>query len=704
MSVTIEGQSPDVRGDIPDRTRDFMFVAAEDSPLAKRLGTIERAWMMRHLTDRFGALDGNMHSWRGKMAKWERMSEEDYADRIGQRDDVNPSNTNDIFLKQNESLGVVAGFNDFHFAQAKDDIFGTRPWLAATPEGKDDYELADVMTKHAQWKINQSDVEATLIDALKVSTWGGTAFVKAAHMKEVEEFEKIANVAHWTPLGAAFWKRDKKQPVRPGDPIYGAGGDYVQSKDELVQMGLSQEHIEWKQITLTETETVYGNVTNQLIDYRDIAFETTAPELTLRHTDVFLQFRMGLLDLMQKYGIAEEHKPALMGILGAAGVAKDHRNETEPGQDILPEQAGNPPVKLVEGYVRCAPFRGKPPIRIHAIFSPDLNILFSINYLANVTPGGIVPVFPVRINKIPGRIFGVGYYEKYESTNNAIDRQYNQITYRNRPNAHVWTAFQPDALADHGEGQNEIELDPTKPFKLAPDKTIDDLIQFKTAPDSNARSEMLLNSQMQMIQMRSGITSAAQGELKGVPSANTATGTRDLQSRGATLVKCPIDEQIKDIRNIVEFDVILIYASQDRDETFTWGEGREAVLLSIKADDVLGIRANVSLTLTQAQNQQKLQSAMTAIDIVTKYIAIPEPEKPAARFAFVQALSSVGYHNAQDVIREGVVDANGILAILPQEVRPIVEQALAQAGLMPAKGGPQGTVPAQNAAPVSAVA
>lgn len=704
MDITIEGKSPDVRGDIPTGTGKFMFVAAEDSPLAKRLGTIERAWMMRHLTDRFSALDGNMNSWRGKMAKWERMSEEDYSDRIMKRDDVNPSNTNDIFQKQNESLGVVAGFNDFHHAQAKDDIFGTRPWLAATPEGKDDYEIADVMTKHAQWKINQSDVEPTLVDAIKVSTWGGTAFVKAAHVKEIEEYEKVINVAHWTPAGSAFVKREKKQAVKAGDPIMAASGDYVQSKDELVQMGLSAEHIEWVQKTVVETQTVYGNVTNQLIDYRDICFETTAPELTLRHTDVFLKFRMGLLDLMERYGIDEKHKPELMGILGAANVAKEHRDETEPGLDLLPEQAGNPPVTLVEGYVRCAPFKGKAPVRIHSIFSPDLNVLFSINYLANVTPGGIVPVFPVRINKLPGRIFGVGYYEKYEATNTAIDRHYNQITYRNRPNAHVWTAFQPDALADHGEGQNEIELDASKPFKLAPDKTIDDLISFKTAPDSNSRSEMLLNSQMQMIQMRSGITSAAQGELKGVPSANTATGTRDLQSRGATLVKCPIDEQTKDIQRIVEFDVILIYANQDADETFTWGEGREAVLLSIKADDVLGIRANVTLTLTQSQNQQKLQSAMTAIDIVSKYILIPETEKTAVRFAFVQALSSVGFHNAQDIIRDAAVDPAGILALMPPEIAPIVEQALAQAGLVAPKGGPQGTVPVGNAAPVSAVA
>lgn len=62
----------------------------------------------------------------------------------------------------------------------------------------------------------------------------------------------------------------------------------------------------------------------------------------------------------------------------------------------------------------------------------------------------------------------------------------------------------------------------------------------------------------------------------------------------------------------------MLYANQNRDETFTWGEGSASKLLTIRAGDVQGIRANVSLTMVQAQNVAKLQSAITAIDVVTK--------------------------------------------------------------------------------------
>jgi len=675
----------------------FLSVTGNNTPLAKRLTATERTWLMRHLTERYSALDGNMGGWRGQMAKWERMSEENYQDREQAKDEVNKSSVVDIFGSQNESLGVVASFADFHFAQVKDDIFGTRPWLAATPEGKSDADLADVLSKFSQWKINQSNAEPALIDALKVSTWGGTAFVKASHLREVETFEKVANVAVWTDLGA-----------EPGQKIKGKSGAYVTTVEELEAMGVSAEQMEWKQTIIEDTRTVYANVVNDLIDYRDIAFETTAPDLSLLRTDVFLKFRMGLLDLMERYKIAPEHAPTLMAILGAPGVAKDHRNETEPGQDIHPEREGNPIITLIEGYVRCAPKPGQKPICIHAIFAPDLNVLFSVDYLANVTPGGILPVFPIRINRKPSRIFGMGYFEKYEKPNNAIDRQYNLITYRNRYNAHVYTAYQPSALADEDEGKNEIAPDPQTPMRLAEGSTIQDAIQFTAAPDTNGRAEMLLNSQLQMVQMRSGITSAAQGELKGVPNANTATGVKDLQSRGATIVKSPVSEQTEDIRAIVEYDVLLLCANQEVNEAFSWGEGREAVLLEIDAEKVLGLRANVALTLTQSQNMKKLESAQTAIAIVMQWIQVPEVEKAAVRYAFVQALSAVGFHNAEDIIRQATADPEGILALMPPDIAPVVQQALVQAGMLQDPAAPAqqqtadtGIAPVSDAQPIT---
>jgi hypothetical protein len=678
--ITVEGKGDSVVASRPEKKIARKSFASL-SPLMRELSDMQVQWLLRHCVDRHSDLNGKMGDWRAKMAKYERMSEDDYSDRRTELDEVNAASQKDIFHLQNDTLGTVSGFVDFHYAQAKDDIFGTRPWLAATPEGSDDADLADVITKHANWKLGYSDVENALHDALKISTWGGTAFVKASFVKDIETIKRTVPVA---------------VEVKTGKDIVKEDGTPAKTQADLIALNFSEEQVEWVMRDEADTETVYANVTNGVIDYKDICFETTAPELTLRYTDVFCRFKCGLLDVMDRYNIPEEKKNDLLAaIQGVDESARDHRDESQATNNDPSDENTNPTVTLVEGFVRCAPIAGRLN-RIHVIFAPDLHILFAADYLSNVTPGGILPVFPVRINRIPGRVFGRGYFEKYENTDKAIDRQFNLITYRNRAYAHVWTAFQPDALADDGEGE-DIEMDPLKPHKLKPDKTIADLISFAAAPDNSARSENILNSLMQMAQMRSGITSAAQGELKGVPSAQTATGTRDLQSRGATIVKAPIDEQVSDITAIVAYDVLLIYANQDADETFAWGEGREAELLKIESNVVRGIRSNVKLTMTQAQNQRKYEAASQAIQTIMLYVQLPEMEKAAARYAFIQALNAIGFHNAEDIVRQPALDLPGILALLPPDVAPVVQQALAAVGL--------GAPPTENnPAPVEQVA
>jgi hypothetical protein len=676
--VTVEAKQTDFNGDQPEGKKKLVDMARwQDSPLARTMDDSERRWFLNHVCSRFEAMHQGMSTWRMKMRVWERQSEGDFTDRIMAPDQVNPSTVKDIFIDQNDTLGLVNGFCDFHYAQAKDDLFGTKPWLAVTPEGKADIDLADTISKHAQWKFNHSDMEATLLDALRVSTWGGTAFVKECWENDVETFERIVNAAH---------------DAMTGEQIRNEAGDFITTAEEieaLIEQGarIDPGAVFWREVEIQDTLAVYQNVTASMVDYHDIAFDPLAPALDLRHTDVFVKFRMGMLDAMRKFNIPDEERGRLFGaITGITENARQHRDEIANDLHDSYEEQTNPVITLVEGFVRVKPKLTGALSRIHVIFSPDLHILFAVDYLANVTPGAMLPVLPIRINKTPGRIFGVGYFEKFQDFNNAVDRQYNTTTYRNRFSQHVYTAVNPSALKDAGEGFDVQALDPKTPYELAVDKTIEDFLQFKTMPDNNTRSIELMNQMLQMAQMISGITSAAQGELKGVPNATTATGVRDLQSRGATILKSPIDEQSSDIRVIVEYGVHVLYANHDRDETFTWNEGRNAELLTMKANDVAGLRANVTLTMSQSQNARKIESAQAAIGMLQAYIGLPEIDKTTAKPLFEQALSALGFHNAADILRDGVVDAASLLEITPPDLQPAVQMAIEQSAMMPPAG------------------
>lgn len=640
-------------------------------------------WLTDYCIEQYILRHSGMNQWRQKMKRYERMAEEDRSDRVKSPDRETSDASETIFDKQNETLGLVSGFADFGFAQARDDLFGSSPWFAGTPQGGSDIELADDLTKYAHWKFSPSNMKECLTTALKLAADLGTAFPKISWRREVESYERIASVA---------CSKKTKQPI-PNGAI-----DLIEDDADLPE-DIEAGDVEWKEMLIDERTTIYDNITASCIDYHDISFNTLAPELDLIYTDVFHRMRKGLLDIKSIYGLTDEQYLALQGGISATPdteTARAHRNESYL-QESRFENNSNPPITIVEGYMRCDPIGNGDPVRIYVVFCPDLNLILHLDYLANVTPGGVLPIFPVRWYRVPNRILGVGYFERYEKLDNFVDQEFNTVVYRDRMAGNPVTGINPSALAEEIDSE-DILVRPGVTFELKPDKTIADLFSFAVMPDTNSRTIELMNIPMQIGQMRTGITSSAQGELKGVPSANTATGTNQLISRGATLLKWPIDNAKDDLTPAVGYSVNLLLANMDRDETFAWGEGKDAELVKISKKDVRKIRLDVAITMSQSQSQQKLQATQVAISILQGYLALPEQEKTAARPLFVEALKTLDFNNADQIIRDAAVDAASIAAMLPKELQAPFMQFMNAAGqgAPPAPGGvaPVSDVPA----------
>ncbi|MCW1885519.1 hypothetical protein OKA04_12335 [Luteolibacter flavescens] len=655
--------------------------------LSKGMNPQQELWLLDYAIDQWEALHPALSTWRAKMERFERLADDNYSDRTAPNRETSDARRS-IFERQNNTLGLVSGKSDQIHAQAKDDIFATRPWLAATPQGIDDTKLAELITKHSQWKFDQSNLEATLIDSLILATHLGTAFPKIRWLRDIEEHEQADYVLH-----------SKKS----GKPILDPTGDYIVTDEAAAQVdtqAFPPADWVWKEILITETTEVYDNIDAANLDWKDIAFDPIAPELNLRHTDFLHRFKMGVHDLVAAYDLdTKEHEDLIAAAqLGGEDEPRAHRGESEiHGSAMALDPQANPVVWLVEGYLRCDPFNTGKPVRIHVIFSPDLRVMFRCDFLANVTPGGMLPVFAVRAFKQPRRVLGKGYWERFQEANDTIDGFFNATTLRNRRSADVLKGFKRSAFVDKLEGQ-DIVNDPDKVYEIADDKSIDDAFQFKVVPDANGRSDALLQQMLQTLNLRMGTSSASQGELAGIPENDTATGSKLNAGRAALLDRSQISQMMKDLQPVVEYSVHLNYANQNQDETFTWGEGRDAELLQIRAGDVKGLRANVSLSLTQSQNLQKLEAAKAAIQIATSYSAVPEIDKSSLRRLFIQAIAALGFNDAEKVIREAVLDAASISALLPPEMQPVFDAFLASQGLaapavMEGEGAPASDAP-----------
>ncbi len=667
------------------KTPPLLDLSQGKSPLARALNPIQANWLIKHACDRWWTLWNDLAVWRAKMIRWEEMSEGIYTSRVGAPNNTDPQYKKDVFSYCNDTMGVSEANVDFVAAQAINDLFGTDPWIAATPDGPGDsneeVDMADIVSKHLSWKLGQSNMERAIKDAVKMAVWGGTSFVKPAWRHFTETYTKADTVAFQKSTNA---------------PLTAPGGDYWRDKESLQafmtnpdtppELLVDGSDIEWREMDSEQTVTVLRNVDTSILDFKDVAFDQTQPYLNLMFTDFYSRVRMGLLDVAALYGLTEEQTQLLrMAYAHPDEEVRYRRGETAISMRSTfgSEMEANPQVSFVEGYMRCDPLNNGNPIRIHYVFSPELYACFALDYLPNITPDGILPVFPIRVFKLPRRILGRGYFEKYENANNAIDRMYCASVYRNELGSHVISAIdksqflKPDDIAS-----KNFMADTRVPVELTPDGALQKAVQFLPIPVSEAMSEKLMNQRLQMVQMASGVISPATGELPGVPSTNTATGDNILETRSAILVKDPIDQMVEDIQPAVELAAFLIYDNQDVDETFRWGEGKESELMKIKAGDVQGMRAKISLTLVQSQNKQKLAAANQAISAALQYVNVPETDKINLRPLFVQAISSLGFHNADQIIREGITNPAGLLAMLPPEQQPAMQAAMESAGLL----------------------
>lgn len=672
----------------PPQKRKGKALPQGKTALSMKLAPMQMEWLAEYATSQYESYHAALNGWRTKIKRFEKIAEADRTSRKGYPNPNETSAPDSIFNHSNRSLGVVSGFADFAFAQARDDLFGTTPWFSASPEGLADEKLATAITRHAHWKFGQTSLQSCLIDSIKHACELGTGFPKLTWRREIESYASVKKVL----LDDA------------GAPVIKPDGSYATSDDLPAE---ARDLAPTEEMLVEDQTTVFDNLEARCIDYQDIAFDPTAPELDLKHTDVFHRFQIGLLDAKQIYGLTDEQYQAALSLLNSdqdgAHTPREHRSESTPiNSTHQHEENANPPILLVEGYLRCNPFSTTAgPTRIWCVFSPLLKTILTTDYLVNQTPGGLLPIYSIPWFKVPNRVVGKGYFERFEDVENFIDEQYNLVIYRDRLAANPVVGWDESQFDEDFEGETLV-LSPDKKYKLKPNAKISDGIQAVTVPDANHRSVDLINMMMQVAQLRTGITSASQGELSGVPEVNTATGINQIISRGATLLKWPIDECKYALAKPLEGAVCMLYANHDADETFTWAEGKEPELMTLPRDDVRGLKINVRLTMTQSQNQQKLQSGQAAIGIHQAYIALPEPEKQAARPLYVQTVGSLGFHGADQIIREPVVDPMGVAALLPPELGQAFMAFAQQMGLIApeAPTGEEAGPPSEPAPPL----
>lgn len=688
--------------EIAAQARDVIARKSGKSPLEELLGQgtgdriVKLVQWARAQRDQYYT---DLSTWRRNRKNYTQEAQDVFDHRKGREETDPNSGPRLIFELQNGSLNIVAGLAEFAAAQAEQDIFGGEPWFAAIPVGKADAALADTIQKHLQWTFRDGRLVSTYSEAITTTACLGEVFTKTHYEIVTDESEEEMMVLHAN-----------------GKPVRLDAENYVTTKEQAEALSPRPKgKLSWKPVYKRRSTVIRHGTDTTLLSHNDVAFRENAPELDLRYTNFYNTIELTVSQAIQQFGLSIPDAIRLAQIAGVTVVEKDTQGEAKTVDapptagierqaeygDADVEQWLNCRIRLIEGFVSVDPIGDGKARRLYLVFPPQSeDWLVYGNYLANISPKAELPIKCHTWEKVPGKLYGRGFFAKYAGIQGYVDDTWNQVGYRNKMHANPVGGWHPEML-DRDVDDADLKVTPGLMLKLKGNHKLAEAIEFAELPDLDQRSMELMQVAIQMAQLRSGITSASQGDLSSVPENNTATGIRQLMSRAAVLLKKPVRWLRRSLGRDFSYAVKLTYANFDRNEAFVWGEGENVELLEITPEQVQDLDIDVRMLLTQEQNQTKLEGSKAAMDAVAAYIALPEVEKVAARPVYVQAVKALEFEGAEEIIRKPVLTLEDAISILPpeeqQRAAALLQAAQTQmAGTAAPAATPHQTPPAQT--------
>lgn len=571
------------------------------------------------------------------------------------------------FTLSNESLNIVAAMAEFASAQAEQDIFGGDPWFAAKPVGRADHALSDLLQKHLTWKLRDGRLASSWCKGIMLSAFCGEFFSKATYVQSLDEYEEAMTVlmSGGKPVVVQGQMIPDSTPLNDAQAMAAAAG--------------AKGPFSWGEVYQSRSVVTKNGPESVIMNHCDVAFREDATELCLEQTNFYHLTEMTVARARKLFRLSKRDAIRLalaagwqQGKVWEPG-REDHIVDANPHNDDEQTfgmdneaQLLNGRVQLVEGWVRMDPFGDGVERSLYIVFAPmHEDWLIFADYLGNISPKATLPVFCHPWEQKSGRLYGKGFIEKYGSYQTYVDNLWNQVSFRNGMHANPITGYKPSKFR-RDEDDADLRLEPGMMLELNADADLKDGLQFAELPDLDTRSMELMQTAIQIMQLRSGITSASQGDMTGLPQNNTATGIRQLMSRAAVLLKKPVRNVRRSLQAEFSLQTKLVYANMDAAETFLVGEGENVELLTMSPEKIRDLDIDVTMLLTQEQNQTKFESSQAAITAFTTWMTVPEIEKGNARILFLQALKALEFDQVEDIIREAAPTLMDAISLLPE--------------------------------------
>lgn len=329
---------------------------------------------------------------------------------------------------------------------------------------------------------------------------------------------------------------------------------------------------------------------------------------------------------------------------------------TTPSEKVTPvaNDTINPLRKVLECWVRRDVMGNGtlPPQEFVCWYDFEAKKLVFYEWLAKVCPDLKRPYSTCAIRKMPKRWWGKSIWQVGKTIFESIDRLFNGEFYRSLQQANPPKGGDPTAAVEEPQ---DIGADPTKYWELKKGRTIDELMGYAKVPDTNARSQMILEYLVYWLQLWLGISNLAQGDYQAVNTNATKYGIQKTLAESSMLGRRWIRRLIASwedhITKLVKIAITTLPETQD--ETFEFTDHDEIKTGTLTGTEVKRLNVHVSVVMGQGHEESDIQRASTAMDVQEKYFSQLNPDvRKVMRPLLVEILTDLGYNNADDMLPE----------------------------------------------------
>ena len=584
-----------------------------------------------------------------------------------------------IFAESNLVVPLARKIARQMTARAVNYYFGTDPWFSVYPVGENDRDRAGKADRYVRWKLDQAKLKRTEEQGIERSFNLGEAVVKTSWADRSEYYQSDAIVL----------------VDEDGNDILGVDGDFIFETDqwvpqiledpetgEVVESGVIvlkrdgetplPENLIWQQKLITRKITHYRGPEAKIVHFLDFLCPLDAETVQTSDCCVHL-YDMPVMDLADQWKKAvqdgtnaEGQKDETMKAISLIEELSHASSEPKSGQNTTDNNMGSgsafnrsertePVAEIAEFYLRYDANGDGLLEDVILVIDKKTRTPIFYDYVANVTEDGTRPFSVIRVNEVPGRWYGIGAIEMFESSQQIVDLLINRWNFSQTKSARV-DFWRPENTLE-GRANPSLTLNWGGSYTPLPGKTAKDCLE-SVYLENNTKDNIkeLAEFFMQLMVNESGVSNANDSNVAGLQSTKLATGIRNIEKSGQELFSLFLGHLEPGISESLNKMVRLIFARLDELEVSRFFEDKEggegsAEIIRIDPGEIADMEVDVRVLLTRYRGEQILESSIRASDIVDRYYAQPYEIQIMTAKMYQDMLKALQISNADEIIQ-----------------------------------------------------